>query len=606
MNIYAQTGSAAEPVRYIGGVTIDPSVHEGRLRWAVGAESIQVMRANRSNTDIATDSGWTYNHAPFLAYWNNTFYLSYLSNPVDEHITPGQTLLVTSKDGRHWDTPKISFPPYKAPGGVKIPQGYDGYMMHQRMGFYVAPNDRLLALAFYGHTENPFQKGGIGRVVREIYKNGNFGPIYFIKYETHANWNESNTAYPYYTRSKDTGFVNACNHLLQDRLMTLQWKDEDNDNEKLFLDNIEDDRLSAFSYFRRKDGKLTGLWKKSKTAISEDGGHTFSEPVKAPTLLMSGGKNWGQNTADGRVAMVYNPIESSEYRYPLITVTSDDGIIFDNMVLVQGEVPPRRFYGRWKDFGPCYTRGIVEGNGNPPGNDMWLVYSMNKEDMWISRVPLPVRHSVSGPVNDRFDDLAAGSAIPDWITYSPLWAPVSVAPFPSQSNKSLCLQDEDPYDYARAIRVFEESSHADLSFRVYAGQHDNGELSIDITDRYGNRPVRISFDANGGIRANNGSLVKKAGSYTAGNWYSFRIKVNATLNGSFDLYINGREILSGAQLAEAVTSVERISFRTGAYRDLPNRTTPNERPEPPLPGADQKVPKAVFYVDDVKISAIPR
>lgn len=599
-NSLAQTGSPAEPVRYIGGVTIDPSVHEGRLRWAIGAESIQVMRANRSSTDIGNDSGWTYNHAPFLAYWNNTFYFQYLSNPVDEHITPGQTLLTTSKDGRNWTTPKIVFPPYKAPAGVTIPTGYDGYMMHQRMGFYVAPNGRLLTVAFYGHTETPFQKGGIGRVVREVYKDGQWGPIHFIRYETHAGWNENNTSYPYYTRSKDTGFVAACQALLKDRLMTLQWKDEDNENEAMFRDNIQDDRLSAFSYFRRKDGKIVGVWKKSKVAISEDGGYSFSEPVKAPTLLMSGGKNWGQNTDDGRIAMVYNPIESSEYRYPLVAVTSDDGIVFDDMVLVQGEVPPRRFYGRWKDFGPCYTRGIMEGNGNPPGNDMWLVYSMNKEDMWISRIPLPVRHSVTGPVNDHFNDLSPDGNIPDWITYSPKWAPVSVVSFPSATNKSLRLQDEDPYDYARAIRVFEETTRADISFKVFVDQHNKGELSIDVTDRYGNRPVRISFDKSG-IFSNDGSHMKKVDNYTNGNWYNFQLKLSATVKGSYDLILNNTTVLQSAALAEAVQSVERISFRTGPYRNLPHRTTPNETPEAPLPGADQKVAKTLFYIDDVRV-----
>ena len=52
-------------------------------------------------------------------------------------------------------------------------------MMHQRMGFYIALDDRLLVLAFYGHAPNPFGPGGIGRVVREIYKDGSFGPDLF-------------------------------------------------------------------------------------------------------------------------------------------------------------------------------------------------------------------------------------------------------------------------------------------------------------------------------------------------------------------------------------------------------------------------------------------
>lgn len=597
----AQTGTASEPVRYVGGVTIDPSVHEGRLRWAVGTESIQVMRANRQHGGIGADSGWTYNHAPNLAYWNGKFYLQYLSNPVDEHIAPGQTLLVTSADGRNWNTPRILFPPYQPPAGVKIPEGYHGYMMHQRMGFYVAPNGRLLSLAFYGHTEDPFQEGGIGRVVREIYQDGSFGPIHFIRYESHAQWNEANTSFPFYTRAKDTGFVAACDALLKNRLMLLQWKDEDDGNDTLYAENRNDDHLSALSYFHRKDGKVVMLWKKSKAALSDDEGATFSTPVKVPTLLMSGGKNWGQRTEDGRYAMCYNPIDNSEYRYPLIIVTGNDGIIYDDMLLVQGEVPPRRFFGRWKDFGPCYTRGIVEGNGNPPGNDMWITYSMNKEDMWITRIPVPVIYSVNTPVNDDFNSLKAGEAIPGWNTYSPQWAPVAVAAFPDAKNKSLRLTDEDPYDYARAIRVFKEAVKADLRFRVYAGQSDHGQLSVDVTDRYGNRPVRIEFTGKGEIKVVDGGKSTVIQKYRSGAWYDFELSINAGLSGSFDLLLNGKKVLSGAALAEAVKSVERISFRTGAYRDIPNRRTPNEEPGPPLPGADEKISKAIYYVDDVKL-----
>jgi len=145
--LYAQTGSVNEPVRYIGGVTIDPNVHEGRLRYAIGVESRQTVRVNRAHPEMNDGFGWTYSHASNLAYWNGKFYQQYLSNPVDEHIAPGHTLLVTSADGRNWSKPQVIFPAYRAPEGVNIPDGYSGYMMHQRMGFYVASNDRLLVLA---------------------------------------------------------------------------------------------------------------------------------------------------------------------------------------------------------------------------------------------------------------------------------------------------------------------------------------------------------------------------------------------------------------------------------------------------------------------------
>ncbi len=110
--LVAQTGSIHEPVRYVGGPTNDPDAHDGQLRPAIGVESFQVMRANRSHPKLAEKFGWTYNHAPMFVYWNGRFYIEYLSNPVGEHIAPGRTLLCSSVDGRHWDAPKVVFPIY--------------------------------------------------------------------------------------------------------------------------------------------------------------------------------------------------------------------------------------------------------------------------------------------------------------------------------------------------------------------------------------------------------------------------------------------------------------------------------------------------------------
>lgn len=596
---YSQTGSVNEPVRYIGGISIDPNVHEGRLRYAIGTESHQTIRANRTHSEWADDYGWTYNHASNLCYWNGKFYQQYLSNPVDEHIAPGQTLITTSADGRNWDKPVVVFPPYKALGGVKIPTGYNGYMMHQRMGFYTSPDGRLLVLGFYGHAEDPFHEGGIGRVVREAYKNGKYGPIYFIRFSSHASWNETNTSYPFYTKSDDKGFIEACNSLLADKLKTMQWWDEDQGLDGFYSITKAG---QAFNYYHRKDGKVVGLWKHSLCALSDDGIH-FSDPVKSPTLIMAGGKMWGQATRDGRFALCYNPIELDEYRYPLIVESSDDGIIFDNMLLVQGEVPPRRFMGRWKDFGPCYMRGIIEGNGNPPGNDMWLTYSMNKEDIWVSRIPIPIRYKIEGDIFDNFNDMETGGKVTDWNIYAPKWAPVQVADFPNADNKSLLLQDKDPYDYARAIRVFEETNKAEISFRVFPKQTDNGLLEIDVTDQFGNRPVRIRFDADGKIKTVDGSEEVILQSYKQDTWYDLKVTIDANPFGSYTLSLNGNQILKNAKLAEAVKSMERVSFRTGSYRDLPNRNTPNQDPAPPLPGADEPVTPASFYIDDFRVNS---
>ncbi|MEZ4901027.1 MAG: hypothetical protein R2822_04350 [Spirosomataceae bacterium] len=72
----AQTGSIHEPLRYVGGESVDPQVHEGRLRYAIGVESRQTVRVNRTHPELADGFGWTYNHASTLCYWNDTFFIS--------------------------------------------------------------------------------------------------------------------------------------------------------------------------------------------------------------------------------------------------------------------------------------------------------------------------------------------------------------------------------------------------------------------------------------------------------------------------------------------------------------------------------------------------
>ena len=76
--------------------------------------------------------------------------------------------------------------------------------MHQRIGFYTARSKRLFALAYYGivlgEKDDPNDGNGIGRVIREIKADGNYGPIYFLRYN--HGFTEKNTSYPFYKFQK--------------------------------------------------------------------------------------------------------------------------------------------------------------------------------------------------------------------------------------------------------------------------------------------------------------------------------------------------------------------------------------------------------------------
>lgn len=588
-------GGPDEPVRVLSD-SISLEVHDGRLRYAIGVENIQVLRANRTQPNTADNYGWTYNHAPMLAYWNDKFYLEYLSNPFGEHLAPGQTLVATSSDGRTWDMPKQVFPIYLLrPGPIS---GYESgmAMMHQRMGFYVAPNGLLLVLGFYGQAPNVMGAGGIGRVVREAYKDGTYGPIYFIRYSILGNRNESNTTtFPFYSHSGSKEFVDACDSLLADKLKTMQWWEEDRSTDGFYTVTGQ----QAPSVYHRKDGIAVAHWKASYAAISPDEGKTWSTPVRIPGIITDGAKTWGQRTVDGRYALVYNPANFGSHRWPLAVVTSDDGIVFDNMLLVHGEVPPRRYMGRAKDFGPQYVRGISEGDGTPPGSDMWITYSVNKEDIWVSRIPVPIRYRINGPVEDFFNDLDAGGPIPNWNIYRTRWATAGIVDFPGTKNMSLELKDSDPYDYARAVRVFEESKYTGIVFKVYAQQIQNGRLELEVLDHSGHRPIRVIFGEDGHIRFADGNDLMDGGRYEADSWCQIKINVNVA-KGKYDLFMDNRMIVNQAIFAESVSGVERISFRTGAYRTEPTRQT-DRYAGGDLSNPGDPILPVVYYIDDIII-----
>jgi hypothetical protein len=583
-------GGPEEPVRYVGREVVLP-YHDGGLRLAVGAKNFQAFRANRAHPEQADGFGWTYNHAPMLAYWNGKFYLEYLSSPVDENRPPMHSLITTSTDGMAWDRPRVVFPE------ITLPNGVPG-MVHQRMGFYVAPDGRLLALGFYGQEKHINDGGGVGRAVREVYRDGTFGPVYFIRYNAHNGFSEKNTNFPFYTASPDVGFKTACEALLANKLVTMQWWEEDRSKDGFYYPM--DVPLKALSFFHRKDGTAVGLWKSSWTSVTRDEGKTWSKPVKLPSLVMAEAKVWGQRTKDGRYALVYNPRADNRHRWPLAVVTGEDGIIFDNMLTVCGEVPPRRYNGLDKAFGPQYVRGIVEGNGIPPGDTMWVTYSMNKDDLWVSRIPLPVKGVVTGAVRDDFDrgsleDLA-------WNLYSPQWAPVRIADFPGNGNRSLQLSDREPHDYAKAVRVFAETLELTAKFSVLTRQSNSGRLEIELEDRFGFRPpVRLHFDERGRILALDGNQNEPVvlSEYKPDTWYRFSLRVNVR-RGQYDVSLNGNEVLKGAEFLDPVQSLERIIFRTGPYRTAPVLRDPKS-PGADVKNADEPVTDAVFYLDDVEI-----
>lgn len=592
---------AKDLVHYTGTVMSNVDYHHGQLQPAIGVHNQQIMRANRALPQETDGYGWTYNHAPMIAYWNNTFFVEYLSDSISEHIPPCHTLLIHSKDGKQWSKPEVIFPKYKIPDGFQKPGdnavAKDAIaVMHQRVGFYVSKSNKLLALAFYGIAlypkDDPNDGNGVGRVVREIKEDGSFGPIYFLHYN-HL-FNEKNTDYPFYKKSRDKKFVAACEEILNNPLYMMQMVEESDRNDPLIPLKTP---YKAFSYYHLDNGDVVGLWKHALTSISKDGGKTWHTPAtRALGFVNSNAKIWGQRTSDGKFATVYNP---SEYRWPLAISTSADGLEYTDLMLVHGEITPMRYGGQYKSRGPQYVRGIQENNGKPSDGKIWLTYSMNKEDIWVSSVPVPVRSKAAAHTRDVFQQMPDNQELDLWNTYDLIWASTDIEKDAS-NVKCLVLRDKDPFDYAKAEKIFPASSSFRVETEIVPMQNNHGLLQMEIQDAKGLPSIRISFEPDGRIYCKNGARSSSIGTYQAGEKYRLALEVN-TKTRSYTVKLNDGRPGTRIFYAPAAT-LERVVFRTGEPRLDPTPETPADR-FTDMENADAVGTEAVFCIYGLETSA---
>ncbi len=507
----------------------------------------------------------------------------------------------------------------------------------------------LLATGSYGicltMKDDPNDGNGIGRVVRRVFEDGSLGPIFFVYYN--HGFSEKNTIYPYYKRSKDKAFVQAVDQMLADPMQRMQWVEEADRNDPLIPLTKP---YKAFSGYTLPDGRKVALWKHAVTSLSADGGNTWRQIIvpesgrlgcdRAPGFVNSNAKIWGQRLSDGTYATVYNP---SEYRWPLAISLSADGLDYTTLSLVNGEVTPLRHGGQYKSYGPQYVRGIeaplsppegkaplsppeggtidssskvktieapsgAVGGASPSGAvggafpsgtggafPLWVTYSNNKEDIWVSRIPVPVRLNATTHAGGSFSKYTKLADMTDWNLYSPLLAPVAL------DGQWLTLSDSDPYDYAKAERIIPNTKELQVEFDLRFDQSDHGELDIEFVDDEGNVCSRIVVDSTGVIRvkggARYGTLLRK---YEPGKSYHITATLSCGLHrASYTIYESHETYMSykphesyksyktyesqsplgrcTRQFDTPVESISRIVFRTGPLFREPDTNTPADQ-----------------------------
>lgn len=587
---------AQDLARYSGKTLANPNRHDGALSPVVGVHNIQVMRANREHPSQLSNDTWTYNHQPMMAWWQGRFYLHYLCDPAEEHVPPSRTVLQTSADGYTWTPPQVLFPELQVPDGFKKPnrdetaQGLVA-IMHQRVGWYVSQAGRLYALGNYGvafdRKDDPNDGNGLGRVIREVKQDGSFGPIYFI-YLNHT-YKNFKTAWPFYTKA-DKATRQAVDEILANPRYRMQWVEEADRNDPLIPLQKE---YKAYCDYTLPDGRLVALWKHALTSVSSDGGLTWSQPVnRARGFVNSNAKIWGQRLTDGTYATVYNP---SEYRWPLAISLSADGLDYTTLGLVCGEVPPMRYGGNYKSRGPQYVRGIQEGNGTPGDGHLWVSYSMNKEDMWVARIPVPVEACAHSHADGS--EFASGklAGLTAWNVYSPLMAPVSLA------SGKLRLSDADPFDYARVERKVPASRELKVSLDFCVAKKPASEpFQIEFLDAQGTACSRIELTPDLTLRCKGGARYGNFTTYEVGRTYHLEAQLSVPTR-TIRVFIDGKQV--GQRIFFApVNRIERVMIRTGQERRFPDIDTEADW-YGTLPNAGDTAEEAVLELSNVVTSS---
>jgi hypothetical protein len=223
---------------------------------------------------------------------------------------------------------------------------------------------------------------------------------------------------------------------------------------------------------------------------------------------------------------------------------------------------------------------------------------MNKEDIWVASIPVPVTDVADADANDEFNSMAAGKELAQWNIYSPLWASAGIRA-DADGSRSLKLKDADPYDFAMAERVFPAAKKMTAEFAITPGQADHGRLEIEFQDTRNLPAVRLSFGPDSGFTAKAGARIKKMLTYQAGVTYKIRVTLNTDTR-MYTVNINGKDVLTQLFFAP-VERIAHVVFRTGEARHFPTAESPAEA-ETDMPGAGIKVPEAEFTIHYLKTS----
>ena len=340
----------------------------------------------------------TYSHHSHIVQFDGVVYAAWSSHQKDEDA-PGQRVLVRRSldQGNTWTEIGELFPPLDRVD----PASEDGPGRRTQCANGFAVVDRVLhAFSEVWDDGGGCRSAGKGRLVRSIGPDSALGPVFWL--DTHAPAPKAGASA--YAAGASAVVERVKAHLGRPG-NELTW-----DFQHLTTRPTADDGhllCEPTPAWRLGNGTWCKLYrdlgnsKCNYASFSRDDGVTWTTASRT-NFPDANSRSTAGVLPDGRVYVISNT--SQVGRDPLTISLSEDGLTFDEAAVIRNNAPPLRYEGRWKNMGFQYPHSTVMGDS------LWVMYSLNKEDIQVTRMPLSELCSLKSESQQVAQDDAASRA----------------------------------------------------------------------------------------------------------------------------------------------------------------------------------------------------